>query len=79
MTNKEKLIIKKLGYTTYVMYQYIKFHPTFHNKDMQWELGLSKESTYRSFNKLKKSNIIKITGHSYHRNFSILSESEWEL
>jgi hypothetical protein len=79
MTDKEKLIIKKLGYTTYVMYQYIKFHPKFHNKDMQWELGLSKESTYRSFNKLKKSNIIKVTGHNFQRRFTILPDNEWDV
>lgn len=79
MTDKEKLIIKQLGYTTYVMYQYIKFHPKFHNKDMEWELGLSKESRYRSLGKLKKLNIIKVTGNAYHRNFTICSESEWKL
>lgn len=79
MTNKEKLIIKRLGYTTYVMYQYIKSHNTFHNKDMQWELGLSKESTYRSFKKLKTYNIITISGHCQKRKFNINPENDWKL
>ena len=79
MTDKEKLIIKKLGYTSYVMYQYIKHHPTFQNKEMQWELGFSKESTYRSFKKLKTCGIISIEGNCYNRVFTINNELDWKI
>jgi hypothetical protein len=79
MTEKEKRIIKSLGYTSYAMYQYIKYHPKFENKQMQWELGFSKESTYRSFNKLKKSGVITVNGYQEKRIFTINPESEWKI
>jgi predicted transcriptional regulator len=79
MTNKEKLIVKNLGYTTFVLYYYIRHNKTFSNKDMEFELGFSKESRYRALQKLKKAGIIDVVGHSYNRQFTVYNESNWKF
>jgi Mn-dependent DtxR family transcriptional regulator len=79
MTNKEKLIVKKLGYSTFVLYNYIKYNSTFSNKDMEYELGMSKESRYRALRNLKNKNIIKVDGYAYNRFFQIMDEKDWSL
>jgi hypothetical protein len=79
MNENEKLLVKKLGYIAFVLYTYAKHHPEFHNKDMQWELGLSKESTQRYLQKLKQANVIIIHGHCHTRIFEIVKEKNWTL
>lgn len=79
MTNKEKLIVKHLGYTTFVLYYYILHNKSFSNKDMEFELGFSKESRYRALQKLKKCNIINVTGYCYNRQFTVNNEKEWRF
>lgn len=79
MTSKEKQIVKQLSYTSFILYYYIKHHKTFSNKEMEFELGLSKESRFRSLKALRKANIINVTGHSYNRIFTVMDEKEWKL
>lgn len=77
MTSKEKLLVKRLGYVTFSIYSYVKHHPEFHNKDMQWELGVSARSTQRAFEDLKKCNIFILHGHCHNRFFEIQQEKDW--
>lgn len=79
MTNKEKLIVKNLGYTTFALYYYILHNKRFSNKHMEFELGFSKESRYRALQNLKNAGIINVTGHSYTREFIVNEESKWQL
>jgi predicted transcriptional regulator len=78
MTTKEKLIVKQLGYTTFALYTYIKSNSNFSNKEMEWELGLSKESRFRALKLLKKHNIISVQKQS-NRIFTVLGEDTWTL
>jgi predicted transcriptional regulator len=79
MTNKEKLIVKNLGYTTFALYYYICHNKYFSNKDMEFELGFSKESRYRALQKLKKASIINVVGNSYNREFTVNDQSKWNI
>lgn len=80
MSNKEKAIIRNLGYSPFVLYQYIKHTAEFSNKDVEFELGMSECTRKRTLQVLKKHNIIKNTGkHGYSRSFSIIAESDWSI
>lgn len=79
MSEKEKLIIKQLGYTTFVLYYYILHNKTFSNKEMEWELGMSKESRYRALQKLKAHGVIQVSGYCYNREFTVCHENNWQF
>lgn len=78
MTIKEKQIVKHFGYTTFVVYYYILSNANFTNKDIEFELDLSKQSRFRALKRLKEANVININQRS-NRTFQVLDESKWKI
>lgn len=80
MTKKETLILRKLSYSAFGFYMYIKHNPTASNKDIEFDLGYSRQSIHRAQKILRSCNIIKNIGkRSNGRIFTILPETEWAL
>jgi DNA-binding transcriptional ArsR family regulator len=78
MTNKEKLIVKRLGYTTYVLFRYSLTNHRPSREKLISELGMSQQSITRGYKALTEANIVKLEG-KYKPYVYLLPEDMWNL
>ena len=78
MTNKEKQIVRRVGYSSFAVYWYLKSGFTT-SETLRYELGLSRQSFSRSIKKLRAENIVESQGSTHKLKYLLKPESEWKI